>query len=92
MERTNLELKVVEIGQGIEDKVQKLLDEEMIYGLTYTWHEFLVVEIEWGDWKHDHGRADWLIEENFGLKRYRCIITEQDGSDCYSAKHLYSLS
>lgn len=44
--------------------------------------------IEWGDWKHDHMYCDHLMKE-IG---YICIeeeITEEDGSDCYSAIHTY---
>ena len=46
------------------------------------------VEISWGDWKHDHLRADWVL----GKEGMTCIgetITEEDGSDTYSAIHNY---
>lgn len=46
------------------------------------------VEIEWGDWKHDHARAEWLIQEN-GYKHIGTDVTEEDGSDCYSAIHYF---
>ena len=52
------------------------------------------VKIEWGDWKHDHLRCNYLVEEfakangrEIVLKRE--VVTEDDGSDCYSAKHYY---
>lgn len=48
----------------------------------------VVVEISWGDWKHEHWRADWLIEE-LGGTLVRTDVTEEDGSDCYSATHYY---
>lgn len=54
-------------------------------------HESLPVicaEISWGDWKHDHLRADWAMQE----AGFTCVgqeITEEDGSDTYSAVHNY---
>lgn len=50
--------------------------------------------IEWGDWKHDHRRADDIRDELFnelgltvGAQMER--IDEENGSDCYSATHLF---
>lgn len=46
------------------------------------------VEIEWGDWKHDHAYCDHLMKQ----KGYVCTdeqVTEEDGSDTYSAIHFY---
>jgi len=48
----------------------------------------IVIPISWGDWKHSHGYLDYLM----GQLGYKCInekITEEDGSDCYSADHYY---
>lgn len=48
----------------------------------------MLIHVEWGDWKHDHGFLDSLM-----LKLgYVCIsekVTDEDGSDCYSADHIY---
>ena len=46
------------------------------------------VEIEWGDWKHEHARAKWLMQEN-GYRHLGTVVTEEDGSDCYSAVHQF---
>ena len=46
------------------------------------------VSIEWGDWKHDHLRADW-IASNAGFSKLDERVTEEDGSDCYSSTHYY---
>lgn len=46
------------------------------------------VDIEWGDWKHDHAWCDNLM----GYLGYRLVDeneTEEDGSDCYSSEHIY---
>lgn len=46
------------------------------------------INIEWGDWKHDHAYCDYLM----GQIGYSCVesrLTEEDGSDTYSAIHRY---
>lgn len=53
-------------------------------------------EIHWGDWKHDHLYHEYLMEE-YAKKNDLIIIghdsevTEEDGSDCYSAIHTYRM-
>lgn len=50
------------------------------------------IEISWGDWKHDHLRLDYLIQNGgFGLKKMTSWTTEEDGSDCYSGVHRFML-
>ena len=46
------------------------------------------IEIYWGDWKHDHWRCQYLMEK-FGYRQKSEVITEEDGSDTYSAHHVY---
>lgn len=48
----------------------------------------LAAHIEWGDWKHDHIYLDRVME-GLGFSLYGKYTTEEDGSDCYSATHLY---
>ena len=75
--------------------VENILERENIYAEVYPHDNYLKrpmiqVEIRWGDWKHDHLRADWLIENNIkGLINWGEQITEEDGSDTYSAIHNY---
>lgn len=51
----------------------------------------IVGSITWGDWKHDHGRFDYIVNKylkSIGKKAdIFTKITENDGSDCYSADH-----
>lgn len=54
-----------------------------------TYDNLICIEINWGDWKHDHLRVDWLMEEKFAPADYWKSVTEEDGSDCYSACHYY---
>lgn len=49
-------------------------------------------QIDWGDWKHDHLRYECLIEQWAQENGYLVVsnseaVTEEDGSDCYSALH-----
>jgi hypothetical protein len=54
----------------------------------------LCIDITWGDWKHDHLCTKWIAEEvldGMGYKGKYTIteqVTEEDGSDCYSATHI----
>lgn len=50
--------------------------------------EGVFVDIEWGDWKHSHLWCDDLM----GYLGYALVsenITEEDGSDAYSAERIY---
>ena len=52
----------------------------------------ICIEIYWGDWKHDHLFAKMLASEVLNALGLKYTITEQlteeDGSDCYSAIHV----
>lgn len=48
----------------------------------------IIVYITWGDWKHEHKRCDWLMDD-MGYELVNVIETETDGSDCYSAERVY---
>jgi hypothetical protein len=53
-------------------------------------NSFIDVNIEWGDWKHDHLCCDKLMEE-LGYTLDNECVTDEDGSDCYSSTHTYVL-
>lgn len=48
----------------------------------------IFIEIEWGDWKHEHGYANYVMQK-YGFKKIREEITEENGDDCYSSVHYY---
>ena len=54
----------------------------------------ICIDITWGDWKHEHWCADEITREvlaELGLNGKYTIttqVTEEDGSDCYSAIHV----
>lgn len=48
----------------------------------------VAVTIEWGDWKHDHFWCEDLMGY-IGYEQTKSKVTEEDGSDCYSAIHYF---
>lgn len=49
----------------------------------------VIVSVEWGDWKHTHAYLDKLMER-LGYTKFHEAITEENGSDCYSADHYFT--
>ena len=47
-----------------------------------------LVEVSWGDWKHEHGWLDSLMG-HIGYELLQENVTEEDGSDCYSSVHVF---
>ena len=45
-----------------------------------------------GDWKHDHSRLDYIVEHQLAGVWLWNEVTEEDGSDCYSANHIVFIS
>ena len=48
----------------------------------------VLVCISWGDWKHEH-LACKQVMERLGYRQIQEIITEDNGSDCYSSEHTF---
>ena len=72
--------------------VEKMLaDNDRGYYEVYGYGDLPVVcvEIHWGDWKHDHACCDWLVKEKLGGTLIKADVTEEDGSDTYSAIRYY---
>jgi hypothetical protein len=70
------------------DMVADYLGNNGLHCDVYTEDDEIVVSITWGDWKHDHGWADNLMS----YIGYLCVdeqVTEENGSDTYSADHYY---
>ena len=71
-------------------KVEDVLQSNNMH-YEYYWSPSrgcVVVDIDRGDWKHDHLRLEWLMEEN-DFRQIGEVTTEEDGSDCYSAIHTF---
>ena len=69
--------------------VEKYLNDNSVYAEIWDSSEDeVIVSIEWGDWKHDHAYCRYLM----GLIGYEETdeeVTEENGSDCYSATHTF---
>ena len=89
--------------KDLEKFIYRKLDENSLWADDVKVYEdddeiWIEINISWGDWKHEHLRLDYLImdilyEYNPKLA-YNCSkvdeeITEEDGSDTYSAIHNY---
>ena len=71
------------------DKVLNILQEGKLSGVVNTCEDGKIeILIEWGDWKHEHGYLKYLMKKN-GFLLIDEQVTEEDGSDCYSAVHTY---
>lgn len=46
------------------------------------------VHIDWGDWKHDHLFLKHIMWKNH-YRQTNEVVTEEDGSDAYSATHYF---
>lgn len=70
-------------------KLQKYLNEnDLYYTDLYETENTFVILIEWGDWKHEHLYLNHLMNK-LGLKYKNCVVTDENGSDCYSAEYEY---
>ena len=73
---------------------QKFLNDNGVYAEVWNagiGSAKLCVEIDWGDWKHEHGWCEQLMQY-IGYKQISEEVTEEDGSDCYSAIHTYIMA
>lgn len=71
------------------EQIEKHLTENELW-VEDVWYNdlYYYVHISWGDWKHEHLRCDYLMEQ-IGYECTGTITTEEDGGDCYSAIHKY---
>lgn len=76
---------------NIEQDINRIFKEnELCYEYSTRIDGTIEVNVEWGDWKHDHSYLDYIMKNNgYSLKSE--IVTEEDGSDCYSSVHLFEI-
>ena len=74
----------------IEDTIHSFLGENGVWADVYSQMEgnIINVSIDWGDWRHQHLWARDLMSY-LGYVKVGEVVTEEDGSDCYSAEHTY---
>ena len=82
------------LNWDIADQLQDCFRENKLWveGLHYNQvQDRIEFDINWGDWKHEHLRAKWLMEEFFNKLNITIktdsYTTEEDGSDTYSAHY-----
>ena len=85
----------------LEEELQEYLKKEgngYYNGEYEIWFEedCCYVDISWGDWKHDHWWAKDYTRKFLEQKGFDVVVgtnvTEENGSDCYSALHSFELS
>lgn len=83
----------IEEKQSIEEQLERLIGYSVSSSGVEKDGNKIIVSIEWGDWKHDHLHAKNIVETAYGdeLKFDYDYITQDDGSDCYSADYVYEL-
>ena len=73
----------------IGDTIRSFLNDNGVWADVYCQtDDNVVVNIDWGDWKHDHAWCQELMGY-LGYKRVSFDVTDEDGSDCFSAEHTY---
>lgn len=74
--------------------IDNFLSENELWADVYSngqGSSIINVYISWGDWKHSHLWCRQLMNY-LGYKQVSEEVTEDDGSDCYSAIHKYILA
>ena len=71
--------------------IHDFLNDNGVWAEVYQYNQSIaayVVSISWGDWKHEHLWARDLMSY-LGYVEIGNKVTEEDGSDCYSAEHYF---
>lgn len=83
-----------------DEKIYEIIDrlnvelEKYHLDTAYKSLNEIYIDIIWGDWKHNHLCTKWIIDEVLKAMGYAGKytitedVTEEDGSDCYSATHV----
>ena len=69
-------------------RISQFLNDNGVDGEVSSSNNKVYVYISWGDWKHDHAWCQELMRY-LGYKRVSFDVTDEDGSDCFSAEHTY---
>ena len=73
----------------LDETIYQFLNDNGVYADVYKMNKVVIcVSISWGDWKHDHLWARDLMSY-LGYTEIGNRVTEEDGSDCYSAEHYF---
>ena len=82
------------LTQDVADELEKFLRDNRLWVDEFYFNSMnksIEFDINWGDWKHEHMRAKWLIEDFFNERnefvRIDSYTTEDNGTDTYSAHY-----
>jgi hypothetical protein len=70
--------------------IHDFLNDNGVWAEVYKHFDLpvMIVDISWGDWRHSHLWAKSLMSY-LGYGEIGCKVTEEDGSDTYSAEHYF---
>ena len=75
-----------------EDFVKQIMkSNDVYYDYNVVTENSVEINVELGDWKHDHLCIDRLMEKN-GFNKVDEEVTFDDGSDVYYSTHRYQRS
>ena len=80
---------VVTDGEHLEAQVEELFTAFGDFYEVYQNGKYLCVDIEHGDWKHDHLHCNHVMETVFNLSCEKEEIWEPSEDDSYSATHYF---
>lgn len=71
------------------EEVEKILKENNLQANVYENElSIICVEINHGDWKHEHLKCKLIMSEN-GFEQIGENIIDENDSDCYSSIHYF---
>ena len=75
--------------KNIDETIFSFLNDNGVWAEVYCQtNNIVVVNIDWGDWRHSHLWARDLMRY-LGYVKVGEVVTEEDGGDCYSAEHTF---
>lgn len=93
IERTVSQAELDKIRDGLADFFKKNKDYYYVY--VDNKEQAVCVEIDWGDWKHDHAYVNLQVDKYFDSIGVNYMfsekVTDEDGSDTYSSIHIYHI-
>lgn len=91
--KKNKEISQDELKKLSDELYEHFADLHVYYDI---WHDEdgINIEINWGDWKQDHLWCDYEVKHFIESRGHEVIshdteVTDEDGSDSYSAIHSY---
>ena len=94
--KENNNMSLEELNELVEKLYEHLKEFNVHYEMWPEDDDTINAEILWGDWKHDHLWFDYEAEKFLNSLGYDVVntnvdVTEEDGSDSYSAIHSLQL-